>query len=210
MFSDYLNEESDYSDLLEDSPKEAVLMLDDPDVEIDNNEEKIVLPESYSDSGIEAFLNNPARTVKKNVEEQVQNAYRQVQSVNPLETPFYRAGKNKVEDHENDEELRFQIWDTDDDHRKSAYGATAGITGLGASVASQKEETAAAFGIATAGITAFNSYSRGRRDDMIEEAIEGLSEAYGDYDIEFKEDDRRSERMKRKAEWVKETLGQLN
>ncbi len=200
-----------YGDLLSNSPTEAVLMLDDPDVEVDNYSKQIVVPEGYADSGIDSFINQPLGTVKKGVENNFQDAYRRLRDSAPAESPFYRFGKEQKEKAENvdSEDFRTRIWDAEDDHRKSAYGTSTGLVGFGASVASQKEEAAAAFGAATAGVAAFNSYSRGRRDSMLEEAVSGLSDAYGEYDIEFKEDDRRSERMKRKAEWVKETLTEL-
>ncbi len=207
-----------YSDLLSDSPTEAVLMLDDPEVEIDNYSKQIVVPESYADSGIDSFINQPLGTVKKNVENNFQDAYRKIKDSNPVGSPFYHFGKEREESAEDTDskDFRHRIWDAEDDHRKSAYATTTAFTGFGASVASQKEEAAAAFGAATAGVAAFNSYSRGRRDDMLEEAVSGLSEAYGEYDIEFKEDDRRSERIRKVGEgikertnWVRDTLEAL-
>lgn len=206
-------QEVQYNELLDNSPTEAVLMLDDPNVEVNSYNNTISIPERYADTGIDSLINRPLGTVKRGAEEQVQDVYRRVQEADFLPAnPAYQFGRENstaTMDDPDDEEVRFDIWDAEDDHRKSAYGTATGLVGTGAAAASISDEAAVAFGAATTGVAAFNSYSRGRRDEMLEEAVSGLSTAYGDYSIELKEDERRSEKVREKVSWVKETLTDL-
>lgn len=211
-----------YDDLLSESPVVGVTMLDDSNVEIDNQSRSIRIPESYADSGLEKAVNSPFSAVKQGAENSVRKLYQQANSFEAHSSIHpYRLGRNKSEDDLEEEqpdveEMGFDIWDAEDDHRKSAYASVCGAVGTGSSVIGGNEAYALGFGAATAGLLAFNSYSRGRRDELVENAAEGLSEAYGDYEVDFKEENQRSDKLKQagqtardKAEWVTETLRSL-
>ena len=196
-----------YGDLLDENPRVGVQLLNDSRVKVDGSEEYISVPERYFESDREAFINGPFSSSKESFYQSVGDVFQHLSEASPVENPVYRFGKKKSADIDDmeDSEIGFEIWNQEDNHRKSAYGAVLGATGSVAASAGDAK-LATALGIAGAGFTAFNSYSRGKRDRTLEKAVEGLEKAYGDYEIRIEEETTRSDKVEKGLEAVRKAL----
>lgn len=175
-----------FGDVLEDEPRRGLYLLDDPDVEVDSVTETIKVPQQeYPGS----------RSLKAISEKAVSEAHSWVAERAP-ENPVYKFGRKSAEgvwenNPDSDPSSRAEEtatearWHHDDNHRKSAYGT--GFAALGSASWLAGGEELNALGLAGAGVIlgAANSYARGARDAEIEQAVGGLQEAYGDYEIEL-------------------------
>lgn len=207
-FSNPVDGSPTYDELLEENPRVGVQLLNDSRVEVDSSEEYISVPESYFESDREALINAPLNSSKESLYQSLGDAFSQLRDISPVDNTVYRFGRENAADLEDmdDSDIGFEIWDQEDNHRKSAYGTVLGTTGsIAASAGDMK--LAAALGATGAGFAAFNSYSRGKRDETIEDAVEGLEEAYGDYEIKIEEEERRSDRVEKGFEAVRKALG---
>ncbi|GEM_PF-5506297 len=72
-----------------------------------------------------------------------------------------------------------------------------------------EEEGAAALALGTGVMAGLNSYYRGKRDEKVDNAVEGekgLRLAYGEYEIEIIDQKRRRDKIEDTVEWTRDLL----
>jgi len=210
----YAEDESTYDDVLGSDPLGGVQLLGGEGVEVDNQNGRIKVPERYLESGLDAVINEPVQTAFSAVGNSIRSNYRSSSSgdLEGLKHKIYGFGRQAeegIEDNEDCDNIGFEVWDRDDSHIKARYGSICGLIGSSSFALGGKEESALALGLAGAGMEGLSRYFHGKRDETIEQALKGLSQAYGGYEIEVKEEKRRSDKVREKAEWVKDTLNSL-
>jgi hypothetical protein len=191
----YAEDESTYDDILEANPLGGVGLLSREGVEVDNQNGRIKVPERYLESGVDAVINKPVQTTLSVVSDSVRSNYRSSSGdLEGLKHRIYGFGRQAdegIEDNEDYDSIGFEVWDRDDSHGKARYGSICGLIGSSSFALGGKEESALALGLAGAGMEGLSRYFHGRRDETIEQALEGLSQAYGGYEIEVKEEKKR-------------------
>lgn len=204
-----------YDDLLESDTRRAVEVLNDGRVDVDYNREEIRIPQEYFEKSNLAFVNDFSNTANESVTRCVEHAFESLRDRESLpENPAYRFGRKSAdeEQHESISDLGFRVWSDNDNQRKTAWGIGACSVGSTASYLGEKEESAVGFALGAGVFMGLNSYFRGRRDRTVDQAIEGeegLRSAYGDYNIEVKNQKRRKDKIENAMEWTRDVIENL-
>jgi len=203
-----------YGELLESDTRRAIEVLNDSRVEIDSESREISIPSGFFETSREAIINDTSNALNEYLTRAAEYSLKTVNSSELMpENPFYKLShdstKNEDLDYEKPSDLCFEVWNKDDNQRKTAWGSSFGAIGSISYAIGGKEESAVLLGLSSAGFAGLNSYFRGDRDRTIEEAKEGLDSAYGDYDIVVEDQVRRKDKVEKAREWTKDVLKSL-